>query len=224
MHLFAALVPPREVLDDVVDLVARVEPPRSLPEPGPPGRHAAWPGRRFGRRKEPEVVVTLPRGPQLNLLSPFRMTIPVARFGNVALVDANRLVDGLRQQAATWQTPRLRLHGGTVLEPEGDDGAWANLAGDVDHLNTVKAGVIRAAQGLQLFVDRRVFRPHLRIGTINDLTTEAYLEELLSVLDDYEGPAWWQSTISLLVPAEQGPDGPAFRVHREIALGPQIAH
>ena len=225
MHLFAALVPPREVLDDVIERVARVEPARApVEDAGPPGRHAAWAGRRFGRRKGAQAVATLPSGPWLDLLSPFRMNIPIAKFGNVAVVDANRLTDTLENHAATWQTPRLNLHGGTMLEPEGDDGAWANLAGDVDALHAIKAGVIRAAQGLQLFVDRRVFRPHLRLGRINDRTTEAYLEALLADLDDYDGPAWWQSTISLLVPAEHGPTGPAYKVHRDIRLGPQVAH
>jgi len=221
MHLFAALVPPREVLDDVIEVVARVEPAWApVEDAGPPGRHAAWAGRKFGRRKEVQAVVTRPRGPWLDLLSPFRINVPVAKFGNVAATDANRLADSIERQAETWHTPRLYLHGGTVLEPEGDDGAWVNLAGDVDALNGIKAGVIRAAQGLQLFVDRRVFRPHLRLGAINDLTTEAYLEALLAELDAYVGPTWWQSTISLLVPAEHGPDGPAFRVHRDVPLGP----
>src|SRR3954469_6144589 len=150
MHLFAALVPPREVVDDVIERVARVAPARApVVDAGPPGRHAAWAGRKFGRRKGAEAVATLPSGPWLDLLSPLRINIPIAKFGHVALVDANRLTNALEAHAATWHTPRLHLHGGTVLEPEGDDGAWADLVGDVDALHAIKSGVIRAAQGLQ---------------------------------------------------------------------------
>ena len=225
MHLSAALVPPREVLDHVIGMVAGVEPPRApAAAGGAAGRHAAWAGRRLARRKGQAAPPPPPAGPMLDLLSPFRMTVPVAKFGNLALFDANRLADALEQQAQDWQAPRLHLHGGVALEPAGDVHAWAGLAGDVDALHDIKAGVIRAAQGLQLFVDRRVFRPQLRLGSITDLTTEAYLEELLAALDRYEGPPWWQSTVSLVSPAEHGPTGPAFRVHREIKLGPPVTH
>ena len=224
MHLSAALVPPREVLDHLIEAVADVEPAWTQPAPAAGGRHAGWVGLRRGRRKGQDTSPPPPAGPPLDLFAPIRMQVPIAKFGNLSLVDANRLADALEQQGRSWGSPRLRLHGGVVLEPEGDNSAWAGLTGDVDALHQLKAGVIRVAQGLQLFVDRRVFRPHLRLGTINGLTTEAYLEALLAALDAYEGAPWWQTSMSLLVPADNGPTGPAFKVHREIQLGLPVPH
>ena len=226
MHLFAALVPPREVLDLVTQLAAgvRPEPVRESADPDQRGRHAASSGRRFGRRRTPEPAPLAPAGPLLDLVPPIRMHVPIVKYGHLALTDAARLSDAMEEQASDWQSPRLHLHGGVALEPEGDISVWVGLGGDLDELNEVVRGVSRVAQGLQLFVDRRVFRPDLRLGTVNQATTEAYLEQLLATLDAYESPAWWQRTISLLIPTDLGPDQPPYKVHRDVLLGSAVPH
>ncbi|QIG44512.1 hypothetical protein G5V58_18545 [Nocardioides anomalus] len=116
--------------------------------------------------------------------------------------------------------PRLRLRGGVALEPEGDDGVWVPLDGDLDVLANLRQGITRVAGGLQLFVDRRGFRPQVQIGTVNGYTTEAYLQELLTALGVFESNAWWQTTVSLLQPADLGPGNATFKTFRDIALGP----
>ena len=220
MRLFAALVPPPDVLDHVSQLVAgvHVEPE---PEPvragagrrGPPGRHAAPSARRFGRRTPPATSADCrPPGRHRAAAGPgadrcVRMHVPIVKFGNLALDDVARLIDALEVQAASgWQSPRLHLHGGVALEPKGDHSVWVRLGGDLDELNAVVRDVSRVAQGLHLFVDRRVFRTDLQLGTINERTTEAYLEQVLAALDAFESPAWWQTTMSLLIPIDLGPD------------------
>jgi RNA 2',3'-cyclic 3'-phosphodiesterase len=224
MHLFAALVPPRNVVDHVSQVVAAVRPEREpVGDPSQTGRHAGWSGRRFGRRRQEQPPVEPPKQ-MLDLVPPVRMHVPIAKFGNLALTDAHRLTDAMVEQARDWGAPRLHLRGGVALEPEGDTSVWARLAGDLDELNAAVRGVSRVAQGLHLFVDRRVFRPHVRLGTINDHTTEAYLEELLSTLDALEGPSWWQVSLSLVVPAELGPHQPTYKLHEDIPLGPPVAH
>jgi 2'-5' RNA ligase len=227
MHLFAALVPPREVLDLVAQVAAGVRPePEQDPgaETAGPGRHAAS-GRRFGRRRgQDPAPPPPPTGPQLDLVPPFRMHVPIAKLGHLSLEDTARITNNMERQALDWQSPRLHLEGGVALEPEGDTSVWVGLRGDLDELKAVAHGVSRVAQGLHLFVDRRVFRPELRLGTINDATTEAYLEQLLAALDAFESPAWWQATVSLLIPIDLGPDKPPYRVHRDIPLGPAVPH
>jgi 2'-5' RNA ligase len=211
MHLFAALVPPREALERVRSVVSAVPP---VPE-----RTAESSGRRlFGRRPQPPAPA--PSGPMLDLLPTAQLHLLVARFGNLPLAEATRLAAALDEEAVAWQTPRLHLAGGVALEPEGDDGVWVELAGDLDQLDAVREGVTRVAQRLQLFVDRRVFRPQVRIGTINERTTTAYLEALLAALAEFQSTAWWQTTVSLLVPAELGPGQPPFKDFRDIPLGP----
>ena len=103
----------------------------------------------------------------LDLVPPVRMHVPIVKFGNLALSDVARLVEALELQASGWPSPRLHLHGGAALEPEGDDSVWVGLGGDLDELSAVVRDVARVAQGLHLFVDRRQFRTELRLGTIN---------------------------------------------------------
>ena len=223
MRLFAALLPPPDVLDhvrSVVDSVeVEVEPERPVVV-GPPGRH------RLGRKRPAteEAEPPAPTGPMLDLIAPEALHLPIAKFGNLALDDATRLANTMDRDARGWATPRLRLAGGLALEPEGDYSVWVRLAGDVDALGTVRHGVSRAAQGLHFFVDRRVFRPEVQLGMINDRTTAEYLEQLLAALDAFESAAWWQTTVSLLVPTDQGPGKPPFKTFRDIPLGPAVDH
>jgi 2'-5' RNA ligase len=226
MRLFAALVPPREVLESVTQLVAGVRPEwEPAAEQGEPGRHAASAGRLFGRRRTRDTTSVRPKGPMLDLLGPTRMNVLIAKLGaNLTLTDAARLTNAIEAQASGWESPRLHLQGGVALEPEGDDSVWVGLRGDLDELFAISRGVARAAQGLHLYVDRRAFRPEVRLGTINGATTEAYLEQLLTALEAYESPSWWQATISLLIPSDLGPDQPPYKVHRDIPLGPAVVH
>jgi 2'-5' RNA ligase len=217
VNLFAALVPPAEALDRVRVLAAGVAPvPERVVASGPPGRH------RLGRRRPPESPVST--GPMLDLLPTVQMHVPIAKFGNLALNDAMRLADAMESDATTWETPRLGLAGALALEPEGDPSVWVKLAGDLDALHAVSQGIARVAKRLHLFVDRRAFRPHVQLGTVNDDTTAGYLEELLAVLEDFESDLWWQTTFLLVSPAEAGPDRPPYRPYRDVRLGPAVAH
>ena len=215
MHLFAALLPPADALEGVRALVAEAAtaPP---PESGPPGRH------RLGRRRD-KTEQAQP-GPLLDVLPTPAVNLTMAKFGNLPLSEATRLADTMEKQAAGWEAPRLRLAGGAVLEPEGDDSVWVGMAGDMAALGAISAGVRRVAQGLQLFVDRRAFRPQLQIAKINPQTTEACLEEVLALLQQFESPSWWQTTLSLLIPADLGPGQPPFKNFRDIPLGPAVEH
>jgi len=216
MHLFAALVPPRDALERVRTLAAAIAP---VPEPSADAGAAK--GRRlFGRRHQPE---TAPMQPMLDLLPTAQMHLLVAKFGNLPLSEATRLAETLDEEAPGWATPRLHLSGGVALEPEGDDAIWVRLAGDLEQLEIVRQGVARVAQGLQLFVDRRAFRPLVKIGTINRRTTAPYLEELVAALDEFQSTSWWQTTVSLLVPADLGPSHPPYKDFRDIPLGPAAA-
>jgi 2'-5' RNA ligase len=225
MHLFAALVLPRDMLDLVSQLAAGVEPGWTPPaDTGRTGRHLASAGKRFGRRRGQEPEPAQPTGPLLDLVPPVQMHLPLVKFGHLALAEATRLTETMEGEASSWASPRLHLHGGVALEPKGDNSVWVGLDGDLDELNAVARGVNDVSQGLQLFVNRRAFRPLVRLGTINDRTTEAHLEALLAALEAFESPAWWQTTVSLLIPADFGPELPPYKVHRDIKLGPAVSH
>jgi 2'-5' RNA ligase len=217
VHLFAALLPPPDELERVRAVAAGVAPVRDRPvTTGPPGRH------RVGRRQQPEAPP--PLEPMLDLIPTESMHLPVVRFGNLGLDVATRLADAIERDARAWESPRLQLAGGLALEPEGDNSVWVKLAGDLDALRSINQGLARVAQVLHLFVDRRVFRPHVRLGTVNEHTTTGYLEQLLSVLDELDGSKWWQTDLALLIPADRGPGLPPYKHFKTISLGSAVPH
>ncbi|WP_460712267.1 2'-5' RNA ligase family protein [Nocardioides dilutus] len=219
MYLFAALVPPREILDDLW-AVAGFTPDPPPREPHPPGWHRA---RRRRRREEATVEVAAP-SPVLELSPVAHVHLPFAKFGNLALHDANRLVDALTRAAADWPSPRLRFAGYSPVESEQDPSVWVDLEGDLDAVGTVVRGVHEVAKLTRLFVDRRVFQPRVRLGGVRASATESELEQLLATLAAFETNAWWQTTFGLFTPAEQGRDRPSYRIYEEIALGPHVVH
>jgi hypothetical protein len=75
-----------------------------------------------------------------------------------------------------------------------------------------------------MFVDRRIFRPEIQLGTANQRTTPEYLDAVLAELETFESNQWWQSTIMLLVPTEDGPGPVPVKTFREIPLGPAVGH
>jgi 2'-5' RNA ligase len=224
VHLIAALVPPADALERA-HAVATGLPPMAEHPDSDEGRHRAKSDRTKGgglfRRREKEQPV---QGPMLDVLPMDALQVTLAKFGNLTLKDVTRLADEMERRAQEWASPRLQLAGGVALEPEGDDSVWLNLGGDVDELKAVARGVVTTAQSLQLFVDRRGFRPHIQLGTITPHTTTAYLEALLAELAALPNDPWWQSTVSLLVPGDMAQGQPPFRVHREVALGGAAEH
>ena len=225
MHLIAALVPPADALERAHALATGLPPMAEHPDSNE-GRHRAKSDRPksgglFGRRREKEQPV---QGPMLHVLPTDALQVTLAKFGNLTLKDVTRLADDMERRAQEWPSPRLHLAGGIALEPEGDDSVWLNLGGDVDELKTVARGVVTTAQSLQLFVDRRGFRPHIQLGTITSHTTTAYLEALLAELAAMPSDPWRQSTLSLLIPGDVANGQPPFRVHREVTLGSAAAH
>ena len=133
MRLFAALVPPRDVLDQRLAAGGRrgrgagagaASPSR----PRPAGHAASGPASGSAAAGATSAAPAEPTGPLLDLVPPVRMHVPIVKFGNLALTDVARLTDALERQAAGWQSPRLHLHGGVALEPEGDDSVWVGSA------------------------------------------------------------------------------------------------
>ena len=172
MRLFAAIVPPRAVLDEVRAVVTAVRPPAA--EPPKRGLRARL--RRPRRRSaEPTSRTTSSSVPAVA-----GMYLPLTGFGNVTLGDSVQLIKALRTEAQTWERPTVHLAGGTALEFPGDESVWAKLDGDLDALNTIGRGVPQVVQRLGFFVDRRAFRAWLPVGTITDTTSAPYLENVVA--------------------------------------------
>jgi 2'-5' RNA ligase len=195
MRLSASIVPPPEVLDELDSIVRSVS-AATARRP----RRLAWrgPSQDAG---DPGGVDQLSRPPVA------RIQIPLATFGHLTRVDSDRVADELRTAVATWRPPTLSVTGGTALAWPGDRSVWAGLTGDLDELQIIAQGVPKVVQRHGLFVDRREFRPWIQIGTITDLTTGAYLEDLVAALKKFRGRAWTQDSISLMKGQPEGEAG-----------------
>jgi 2'-5' RNA ligase len=189
MRLFAAIVPPRAVLDELLEVVRGVRPPSSAPAP-----KRGLLSRFGGRTTEVEPVesneLTVPPAPQ--------MYLPITGFGHVTLGDSVQLSKALRAEVATWERPTVHIAGGTALEFKGDESVWAKIEGDVDALRTIGRGVPQVVQRLGFFVDRRQFRPWLSVGTITDTTTAPYLQSVVDALEAFRSQSWTIESVSLM--------------------------
>jgi len=194
MRLFAAIVPPSDVLRELSAVVGSVR----LEEPVEQG------GRRFLRRNRRgahaagRVPVASAASKELARPELDRMYLPITSFGNVTLGDSVKLADALREQAATWSRPEVYFAGAKALEFTGDESVWAVLEGDVDQLRAIGRNVPQVVQRLGFFVDRRVFRPWLSVGTITEHTTAPYLERVVEALDGFHGRSWTVEAVSLM--------------------------
>jgi RNA 2',3'-cyclic 3'-phosphodiesterase len=153
-----------------------------------------------------EVVRSVPgHGDQLDPVPAHRLHLWVANFGNVALSDALDLQHTLAAEFASWQPLRLRFHGATALDREGDDAVWASLDGDVEQVLELGRMIPRTVKRLGFLIDRRTFRPQVCVGRITSATTLEYLQGLLDRLEAYAGQPWECREVTLLRPSTAEP-------------------
>ncbi len=156
---------------------------------------------------------------QLDTVPTRLLHLRLANFGTVSLRDADALRSTLEQELARAPSLRLRFRGGAVLEPIGDDSAWAELDGDVKGLVDVADTIARAVKPLGFLVDRRLPRTRMRVGAINSATTEPYLVRLIERLESYVGPEWTCHDIILLQMLDPVDGAPAeFEVRHHLKL------
>jgi len=191
MRLFAAILPPRAVLEELHRVVTTAE----VERPAPPQRKGLLGRLGGGSRNE---TATPEGSPELDVAPVEQWYFPLTSFGNVTLGDSRRLADAMRTEAGAWPQPELHFAGGTALEWRGDDSVWAKLEGDLDALGTIGRGVPQIVQRLGFFVDRRQFRPWLAVGTITPATTAPYLEKVVAALSAYRSPSFVVDSISLM--------------------------
>jgi 2'-5' RNA ligase len=211
--LHTVIVPPRHVLDPVAEVV------RSAGDAAQAEAPSARKGflRRGGRQSSSETSPTVAE--QLDLLQPWAMSLPIAGFGNVTATDAVRLAAALQTAAAGTPGATVRIAGGTALEFTDDRNVWARLEGDVDALKSMARDVTQVVEQHGFFVDRRRFRPLLRVATVNAATTGPFLESVVAALDGFSGEPWVVDEVWLLK-AFYGSDATEFEVVDQFPLAP----
>lgn len=212
MRLFAAFVPPPEVLEELTEVVGSV----SVAAPEPAAARGLF--RRRPRRGDgPDPA--RPAGPELHRPPIEELHIPITSFGNVTLGDSVKLAGALRTAAASWPRPEVSFAGAAALEFPGDESVWARLSGDLDGVAQVGRGLPQVVQRLGFLVDRRVFRPWLSVGTITEQTTAPYLEKVVEALEQFQGRPWTVEHVHLLRRPADLNDTHSFEVLEELPLG-----
>lgn len=205
MRLFAAIVPPRPVLDEICDAVQAVRTPVAVQAPR--RRFFGLLPARAASTRTQMALGSEASEEELAMPTPARMHLLITHFGNVTQGDSIKLAEALREEAATWKRPQVHFSGAAALEWPGDQSVWGKIEGDLDGLMTIGRGVPHVVQRLGFFVDRRQFRPWLSLGTITPATTAPYLERLVDALDSFHGQDWTVESVSLMerLPTAGGP-------------------
>jgi hypothetical protein len=218
VQVIAALVPPRDVIDDALGAVAAVLETERVPDDTPAETLPAqrWP--RFRTRQPPPQVTVAPTL-HVELLDAAHVSVPLVKFGNLASTEVPGLVAALRGAAPDWPALRLRLLGSAPQGWPEDRRLWMRVAGDAGAVDEITKSIARIAQSRQLYVDRRVFRSRVEVGVIEQ-ESGADLARLASALADVEGAEWQQRSVSMLAPTDPGLSGSAFRTLDEVEVGP----
>lgn len=192
MHLHTAMVPPRDVLDEVgIALQAACRHAETVA--GPTVRQLPALLRRTRRARQSELA-----DPQLDLVPVDDLSIRIAGFGFVTAADAVRLTAALKAAAAEIAPATVHFAGGAELELDGDRYVGVRIAGDLDALKDAARGITTGVEPLGFFVDRRKFRPLLAVATTNDTTTASYLRAVLDSLDAFSGREWELDHVKLM--------------------------
>jgi hypothetical protein len=192
VNLNAAFVPPAPVREALASLVAAQEPSAAA---RPETRRGL-----FGRRT-PEAT-TAAAGPQLDVIDPDRLVLPITHFGFLASGDARRLVDALVDVLSELPPgPTVRVSGGSALIDPDDRSVWADLKASEDEIGAMRSialAVVSGVQPLGFFCDRRQFRPRFPVATITDGTTVEHLEQVLAALGSYTSDPWEVSELAVM--------------------------
>lgn len=196
MFLHAALTPPPQLRELIRLAVLAARSPASVPLRPPHPRRGAL-ERLAGRRLQVAEPAVRP-APALELVPAGRLSIPVASFGNVAMGDAIRVAESLKEEAEHWATPTVHLAGATVHEFPDRRSVVLTLEGEVAELQEVARAVTQCVQRRGFGLDRRVFQPHLEVATIGPTATSGQVMAFLNALERVHADPWTIDHVSLL--------------------------
>ncbi len=205
MVLQAVILPSRPAIEAAAAVVRTVSANRDDGAGGQQRRS------RFGGRRAAAPAERVP----FALHDPALARLPITSFGKVTTGDAGRLTTAVADAVAGLAPPRVRLAGGLVLEPLGDDQVWVRVSG-ADDLGALPRAVVSAVERVGFFCDRRAFRAELPLARVTDETTEADLEAVLAALEAFVGEPWPVDHVALV---ERSPR-PGVLPDREVALVP----
>ncbi len=186
MQLYAALVPPPDVVQDALDAAREM----LTPVAEDTSRRGIL-DRFRGRRQVDAPTVTLaPARPEA-------VFVRLAAFGNVAAEDAAVLGRAIEAQARAWPAPLVHVSALRVADASPFD-VTGQLDGDVDACRDIFLQVNEVARTQRLFLDRRIFRTELVLGSVGVQDDDAVPDAIAGSEAPHEGPLWSPSHVTLL--------------------------
>jgi RNA 2',3'-cyclic 3'-phosphodiesterase len=169
-----------------------------------------------------EVAKANTPGHSTRLAARDRWHVTLAFLGDVPVQRVDKAGAALAAAAAGYAgvRPTLRFAGGGTFGRGGLTILWAGLAGDLDALRALAAGVRAQLRGAHLPFDGKPFRPHLTISRPGARVPSELLSHDVETLQEYVGPQWTVGELHL-VGSELGPH-PVYTTVRsvELAIGP----
>lgn len=191
MQLYAVLVPPFEVLQDVLAATQSIGlAPAPNEEPPRPGLL-----QRLVRR---ETTAAPPSDPTLTVVPSKEGFVRLARVGSVTVADAQSLAHALGEASRTWSVPVLHVAGLVIDTTVPRPVITAKLGGDTDELLRIFANFHEVAKRQRFFVDRRSFRPEFTVAAVNLRDDPSLRERILFDGQDHRGPDWQATRISMV--------------------------
>ncbi|NED13091.1 RNA 2',3'-cyclic phosphodiesterase [Streptomyces sp. SID9124] len=140
--------------------------------------------------------------------------ITLAFLGELPVETVPLLRPPLASLAASHSAPRLALHGGGTFD---DRVAWSGIAGDLDGLHRLAAGVRTVVEDCGIALEVRPLRPHLTLARVRrgDHTSAG---EIAARLTDFRGRPWPAERLHL-VGSDAG-RGPGQIRYRDIEAWP----
>lgn len=139
---------------------------------------------------------------------PERLDVRIAGLGNVVEGDARRLAEAIVRAVQLPAAPVVRFAGVRLLE--GGE-VVADLAGEVDVLRTTVRAIGKAAERVNLYVDRRAFRAAVVVATVEEQRPGSRVAAAVAGAASWEGSEWPAGEVALLR-TRWGGTGPANEV------------
>ncbi|TNM37319.1 2'-5' RNA ligase family protein [Nocardioides albidus] len=114
--------------------------------------------------------------PGISAVGPGRVDVPIAGLGNVVEADASRFAGVLAECLSDIPPVAVRAAG---VELAGEE-VTVRLDGDVATLAAVARAVGTAAERVNVYIDRRGFRPAVVVGSVASTRPGSPLDRMLS--------------------------------------------
>lgn len=139
---------------------------------------------------------------------PERLDVRIAGLGNVVDGDARRLAEAVVRAVQLPTAPVVRCAGLRLLD--GGE-VVADLTGDVDVLRDTVRAIGKAAERVNLYVDRRAFRTSVLVATVEEQRPGSRVASVVAGAADWEGSDWSAGEVALLR-TRWGANGPVNEV------------